>query len=355
MGEVLARLREDEEAAAWLDGLRALGGPVPEPVLPSVLELPGVLLDLAVPHEDVNEVVELRDRMLADEDWRWLLGRCAAGLFGGLDPTPASEGGSGGGHGTGGPPMPRLPAALGAAGRLFAVFVFLAALPRARALHRERGIPAEVSRRTFADLGRQLAVHRMRNGTSGVNKPSWLRLHLRAELFQLGRLQFQRSDPAPAWVPLPADRAALTLHIPDFSGPLSEAACEESLALARDFFPRHFPERRWALAHCSSWLLDPQLGDYLAADSNILAFQRRFHLVGVSEAAEAAGAAAATAAAGVPGTAAAADDEAPLRYVFGPVDLPPAELPRRTSLERAIGDHLRAGGHWHGGRGWFAL
>ncbi|MBI3971100.1 MAG: hypothetical protein HY332_07400, partial [Chloroflexi bacterium] len=30
-------------------------------------------------------------------------------------------------------------------------------------------------------------------------------------------------------------------------------------------------------------------------------------------------------------------------------------LPRRTTLERAIVRHLKAGRHWHGGAGWLRL
>ena len=29
--------------------------------------------------------------------------------------------------------------------------------------------------------------------------------------------------------------------------------------------------------------------------------------------------------------------------------------PQRSTLERAIVDHLRSGGHWHLGHGWFEL
>ncbi|SMQ15577.1 hypothetical protein SAMN06272771_1911 [Streptomyces sp. Ag82_O1-12] len=32
-----------------------------------------------------------------------------------------------------------------------------------------------------------------------------------------------------------------------------------------------------------------------------------------------------------------------------------AGLPRRTSVEGAVGDHLRAGGHWYMGQGWLRL
>ncbi len=325
MDGILARLREDAAAAAWLDALDGLDSSSTGLDSPGTGfeadELAELLLDLTVPHEDVTPLLAAGRTLLADPEWRRLVARCAAGFL--ADPRTV-----GGGFGP-----PRLPEGFGAPGRCLPVFAFLAALPRARAHHRELGVPAEVSRRTFADLGRQLTVHRLRYGTTGLDTPGWLRLHLRGELFQLGRLQFQRSRLAADWLPT-AGAPSLSLHIPDFLGPLTPAACEDSLARARAFFPRHFPAEPHTVVHCESWLLDRQLAEHLAAGSNILAFQRRFHPA-------------------APPTD--PEDATPVRYVFGRADLPPAELPRRTALERAVGDHLRAGGHWYGGRGWFAL
>ncbi len=88
------------------------------------------------------------------------------------------------------------------------------------------------------------------------------------------------------------------------------------------------------MAVCRSWLLDPQLRRYLPADSNIVRFQERFRIVHEET---------------------RADDGLPVGFVFGDPGLPVADLPRRTAVERAVGDHLRAGGHWYGGHGWFAL
>jgi len=113
---------------------------------------------------------------------------------------------------------------------------------------------------------------------------------------------------------------------------LSPGSCDRSLALARDFFARHFPGEPYTAGVCHSWLLDPQLKRYLGADSHIVRFQERFRLAG--EAGEPA-------------------DTEPVQFVFGNPDLPVADLPRRTALERAVGDHLRAGGHWLIGHGWF--
>jgi hypothetical protein len=131
----------------------------------------------------------------------------------------------------------------------------------------------------------------------------------------------------------------LGVHIPDFYGRLSPEACDASFAQARAFFLRHFPDERYAIATCHSWLLDEQLADYLPASSNIVRFQRRFQ----------------------PAYRPDADDVNILRYVFGYAGtLPPSidelsAFPRCTTLERAVIDHLTAGHHWHGGAGWLLL
>jgi hypothetical protein len=242
-----------------------------------------------------------------------------------------------------GPELRALPEELGAMGRYFYVFVFIAALPHVRAYHRGRGSPDDVSRHTLADLGRQLAVHRRWHGTGGLLFPWWLRLHFRGEIYQLGRLQFQRDRvPAKDWplagtaAPAETGDPLLSLHIPAFSGPMTPAACDASLERAERFFPRHFPEEPATVAVCHSWLLDRQLGTYLSDDSNIIRFQRRFELAPADESLD--------------------SDAMTISFVFGkelPAD--PDLLPRRTALERAVGDHLRAGHHWRMGSGWFRL
>ena len=118
--------------------------------------------------------------------------------------------------------------------------------------------------------------------------------------------------------------------MPDFSGPLTPRACERSLALAREFFPRHYPDEPYRIVCISSWLLDPQLGEYLAEDANIVRFQQRFQPLKPAGAPE--------------------DDEA-IGFVFGDPHLPLDRLPRDTALQRALADHLRAGGHWYVGNG----
>ncbi|KOG32078.1 acyltransferase domain-containing protein [Streptomyces resistomycificus] len=299
-------------------------------MLPDADELAEVLLDLAVPHEDISELVRMGRRVTDDPELVRLLEGAVQELVRDM--------------GEAGRPVepPELDWATGALQRCFPVYVFVAALPHTRAYHRERGVPADVSRRTLADLGRNMAVHRRRYGRTGVEAPRWLTHHFRGELYQLGRLQFERAAHgqrtgqalAAAGLDVAPGTPCLNLHIPDFLGPLSPGACDRSLALAAEFFARCFPEEKYRAALCHSWLLDPQLRDYLPADSNIVRFQGRFQAA--REDTEPA-------------------DTEPVRFVFGDPDLPVETLPRRTPVERAVGDHLRAGKHWYMGHGWFPL
>jgi hypothetical protein len=163
---------------------------------------------------------------------------------------------------------------------------------------------------------------------------NWLTLHFRGSIYQLGRLQFNRMNVRAAHV---ADafhegEPALGVHIPE-SGPLSPEAVDDSLARAQPFFARHFPETPTRLGLCTSWLLDPQLAEYLSPDSNVMRFQRRFTLVGEGH-----------------------DGDADiLRFVFHRIAPNIEELPQRTTLERAIVAHLRAGKHWRSPTGWLQL
>jgi len=203
------------------------------------------------------------------------------------------------------------------------------------AYHADHGVPEAVSRTTLADLGRTLAVDRRMKGEGWPHRFQWLTLHVRGGIYELGRLQFQRDGGRPAApgadAPGPHD-LALALHIPE-SGPLTPERCDESFRLAREFFPRHFPDEPYRVVTCGSWLLDPQLAQYLPPESNIIRFQRRFQLL--------------------PGGQDGNRDV--LRFVFHTFTTPLDELPQRTSLERAAVAHMKAGGRWQTRTGWLAL
>jgi hypothetical protein len=294
--------------------------------LPTADELPPLLLELTVPHEDINDIVAALPAMMAPDAQRHLRDgvRTLVTRMGATTPTE--------------PPAAPEDAPWA---RHFHFFLFLAMLPHVRAYHAAHGIPAEVTRLTLADIGRSVAVHRFRHGTPGVSPPIWLTLHVTGALYQLGRLQFERAGAGTrtsaalraAGMAVERGDPVLAVHIPGFSGPVTPQACADSFARAREFFPRHFPDERYEIAVCRSWLLDRQLADYLPAESNIVAFQRLFHVSYLPE----------------------EDDEDIVTFVFGSGGTPLDERPRRTALQRAVLDHLAAGKHWRGGAGWRRL
>jgi hypothetical protein len=288
--------------------------------LPDRGYLPPIFERLAISEQDQNEILAAWPSREADPDTWSSLERAyetlvnELGGFGSLElPGPAVES----------TPL----------GRYFFVYVYLAALADVRRFHVQRRIPDEISWATLADLGRNLKRDRALLGDGGLRTSGWLTLHFRGALFQLGRLQFNRMQVGGA--DLGAFREgepALGVHIPE-SGPLTPDACDDSFTRAHPFFARHFPETPTRLGICNSWLLDPQLADYLAPDSNIMRFQRRFTLVGDGH-----------------------DGDADvLRFVFHRIAPNIDDLPQRTTLERAIVAHLRAGKHWRSPTGWLQL
>ncbi|MEX1017677.1 MAG: acyltransferase domain-containing protein [Phycisphaeraceae bacterium] len=131
--------------------------------------------------------------------------------------------------------------------------------------------------------------------------------------------------PTDQWQPvLGQGDPVLNVHIPAL-GPMDHTACGESLTQAMSFFPTYFPDHRFQAFTCDSWLLDPQLARYLPAASNIVRFQREFHLLPWP----------------------AAGDHQTLERVFpGKEGLPVDQLPQATSLQRIVVRHMLAGGRW---------
>ena len=289
--------------------------------LPDRSYLPAIFERLAIGREDQDEILAAWPSPETDpETWRSLerAYRALVDDLGGFAPL-------------------ELPAPLADStpmGRYFFVYVYLAALADVRRFHRERHVPDEISWATLADLGRNLKRDRLLLGDGGLRTSGWLTLHFRGSIYQLGRLQFNRMNVRAAHVAnaFPEGDPAIGIHIPE-SGPLSPEACDDSFAQAGTFFARHFPETPTRLGICTSWLLDPQLAEYLPPDSNIIRFQRRFTLVGD----------------GYDG------DADVLRFVFHRIAPNIQDLPQRTTLERAIVTHLRSGKHWRNRTGWLRL
>jgi hypothetical protein len=312
LDDIAARLGVSGED---IERVHLLAGDRPSAALPAKADAPAILDRLGVRPDDAAEIMAGwpdSGSPLWTPELRWLLDRSIALVQADL-----------GGHGWLAP-GPELPRERGLAWRHLYVYGYLAMVDVVAGYHRAHGIADAVLWTTLADLGRNLAIDRRMNGEGWPVMQSWLTLHARGGLYELGRLQHHRGD------------TAIGLHIPE-SGPLTPEAVEASLDEGRAFFPLHFPDEHYTEFSCGSWLLDPQLREYLPEDSNIVRFQRRFELEPYEEP-----------------EGLDADVEA-LRFVFRSLSTPLDQLPRRTVLQRAIVDHLQAGRHWRWHRGRFPV
>ena len=238
--------------------------------------------------------------------------------------------------------FPAMPADAGPVALHLYVWLYLAVLPETLRYHAERGIDHRRSWETLSSLGPMMAEHRSVHGLGGIGRfEQWCPpLTFRGAEYRLGRLDYDR---ARGECPDGTTGFLLNVHIPPGVS-LAPDSCDESLGLARLFFARHFTDEPVSHFACHSWLLDPQLIEYLPDRSNIVRFLRRFELK--------------------PVTSRHRDhaDGDMLEYVFGrPSQNGPvaasllANLPQDTSLQRAYVAHLQSGRNWHARTGWIVF
>ncbi|GAA3566855.1 acyltransferase domain-containing protein [Microlunatus spumicola] len=202
------------------------------------------------------------------------------------------------------------------------LLALLATAPVVARFHASRGVPADVSAATLADLGQQTRVHRLVHGGFGLGTHAWEAGYVwSGALYRLGRLQFDLERQATVdgtdqeWV--------LSTHIPRGER-LRPADVDASLAAALPFFAAHFAEVPAQDVHCRSWMLDARIPDLLPG-SNLAAFQQRWRTYGM------------------PGLG----DEDALFFGFARRDAPDLQtVPAETSLQRAIASVWRSGNHW---------
>lgn len=333
--QVAKRLGLGNAHTAWLARLEQAG--LSGLQTPGCDALAALLARLDVTPEDAAEVLRTMPSAERDPELWWLLERShhllAGGQAGRDSDVPE--------------PLPSLPAAL----MLFPVHLILVGIDAIRQGHREFGIPDDISWETLSYLGRAMTAYREKHGETGIHLTRWDWLRFCGWLYEAGRLEVtlywllthpQEAGPLFWYDKETAERLgpgfrkgdpAIGIHVPA-TEPLTPESYDDSLGRIRTAFAGVFPGEPLRVATCTSWLLDDQLTEYLPADSNILAFQRRFELV--------------------PG--ARDNDEAVLGFVFGggrPKELD--GLPQRTTLERAVVRHLKSGRHWRMRTGWLEL
>ena len=202
------------------------------------------------------------------------------------------------------------------------LLALLATAPAVAAFHASRGVPADVSAATLADLGQQTRVHRLVHGGFGLGTHAWEAGYVwSGALYRLGRLQFDLERQAT--VDGTGEEWVLSTHIPRGERLVPEEV-DASLAAALPFFAEHFGEHPAADVHCRSWMLDARIPDLLPG-SNLAWFQQRWRTYGM------------------PGLG----DEDALFFAFArPPTTDLQAVPAETSLQRAIASVWRSGNHW---------
>ena len=181
-----------------------------------------------------------------------------------------------------------------------------------------RGIEEDIWIDTMGAYTRFVREHYASYGVYGFDRGYWTVRQRDAKLFRLGELEYEllrEKDGAPT----------IGLHIPS-NASLEAEKLNASLASARDFLRRRFPEWADAPVRCESWLLAPALKGLLPNASRILRFQAAFDL-----------------------TETEPDADDVLQWVFGLAEGQKAgakldELPEDTTLRRNMKALLRSGG-----------
>lgn len=333
----LAGLRPDAASYADADELWP-GGELDPAALDRRLRL------LDVPAHDIDEVLGAGVSFAADPGLREFAARIATAFARARAAADAAGDGSGPDLRTQPGSWPSLAdrvdtAAADAVRRWGWVLVYAAALPGLLRWHADHGLDPATSEQTVADVGAQVAAHRRITGGGGLADQEWLVLHATGRLVRVGRLQVAvgRAGPALAVAAgVPVGTGLLDLHVPATGGAMTPDACERSLAAAPGVVARLHPGLEPALITCTSWLLDDRLATVLPADSNIRAFAGRFTLL--------------------TRTAREEPDADIRRFLFSsPSGTDARDLPRDSSLRRAVADRMAAGEHWWTRSGWARL
>lgn len=172
---------------------------------------------------------------------------------------------------------------------------------------------------TMACFSRFVREHYESYGCYGFDRGFWTVRQISCKLFRIGQLEYEliSLDGKPA----------ISLHIPT-DVRLELPLLRQSYLDARQLLNAAFPKYRDVPMVCDSWLLSPDLQQFLPEHSNILAFQRSFRLHSANP-----------------------DAQGFIQWVFKNPKLSVEEYPENTSLQRKLKAHLLQGGGFRSGQG----
>ena len=139
-----------------------------------------------------------------------------------------------------------------------------------------------ISEDIFYDTMTDVRIWCENNNNKGLQNYRWLTTHINAEIFKIGRLQFQLfccDDELLDYSRLPFEQGenVIYIHIPQGER-LIYTDCIESIAMAKGFFKLHFPDYKYKYFFCESWLLYQNNSEFMQPDSNIIKFANLFDI-----------------------------------------------------------------------------
>lgn len=170
---------------------------------------------------------------------------------------------------------------------------------------------------TMKCFSRFVGEHLDSFGTAGFDRGWWTCRQLSMRLFRVGELEYE----------FHTGEQTIYLHVPSDTK-LRLPLCAASLDQFRRFAAEHYPAwAGWPMV-IHSWLLSPALDKLLPPETNIRRFKSCFDLTGWDR-----------------------TSTEFLQWVYGRSDIPYAQLPERTRLQRAMKAHLLGGGSAGSARG----
>ena len=167
-------------------------------------------------------------------------------------------------------------------------------------LYDKKNIPCSVFYDSIQDLDFRINRYFGLHKEYGLSKRDalWLRFIYKFEIFDLGSLRFQKfhfSYPEIEredydYMPLsdkmkmrfPEGEPIINVHITT-DADLRPEKVEESFQLAHKFFTTHFPNHKYTVFTCRTWMLYRPTQELLPADSNITSFANRFEIFATNQ------------------------------------------------------------------------
>lgn len=219
--------------------------------------------------------------------------------------------------------------------QMAAYFSELYYMPRAMRYMHTRGVPDEVINNTVPD-GFSGALKETDGGFffDAMKLYSWIQLYIDSKLLRVGILNFELRDRVKedCGGRLSPDDAVINVHIPAGIR-LTPENCRSAYSECAKLVKTAFPEFKYKAFVCFSWMMDSQLKTMLSPESNIVKFQSHYETFSTNK-----------------------PTDSVLMFVFGypaGVKPHPSELAEDTSLQRAIKNHLLAGGQMYSDGGIF--